>query len=447
MPLRIRRLGAARASLALIACALAAAGCDEGRSTLPKVGVRVVDAAASRGTISFLREQQTEATLEYRGGSGDLVFDEDTYDFNVEVTPPGTSTPSLIGTFSQEVVSGTDYFFVLSESGGKIEPIVVATPTFASATDTQITVVHAAAAVAPLDAYVVAEGGDPASGTALGNVAFQGNVEPAAVEAGDYQLVLTEASNPANVLFRSQTLTLDAGQSVQFVIVDDTGEGLAPFSVTESGPGGSTVLFDQNTPSGIAVINAATDGEARDVYLDEDYSAPLAAALASPAVSAVVQIPVGDHKLTVTPAGNPGVIEAEESFTAVRGAVETELVSGDPGSLTIAGAQDDRRLLTGQARVRFIDTASLFEGLYIFVGLPGTAISDMSPLLPVVAPEISQRVAFPPGDYELTLFDPTTSTVVAGPTAITFTEGLATVLLANGASGSTADVVRLEGFP
>jgi hypothetical protein len=442
MPLRIRHLALAAALLA----AATLVGCSEGRKQPPKTTVSVVDAAPTQGQIDFLREQRVEATLDYRAASSVLVFDEDEYSFNVRTTRPWDSSPQLLDTFSQQVQHGTDYLFVITEQSGAVTHLVFEKPTFSSTSEAEVQVIHAAPSGPAFDVFVTAPDAELAGATAIGSVAFEEATSPLDLAPGDYALALTEAGNPANVLFTSAPFTVAGGASLAFVVVQEAGEGLSPYSVVIAGTstGG---LVDKNAPAGLEIVNAAADGAARDVYLDDDFGAPLAAAVPSPAVAMQVTVAPGTRKLSVTPAGNPGVVEAEQSYAAAAGQRETALIAGDPGSLTVAGAQDDPRPIVGETRVRFMNAATLFTAIEVYIVTHGTDVTTVSPLVGLTVPAISGRVAIPPGTYDLVLRDPTTSTIVAGPQSLTFEDGgVASILVTNGADPGTANVVLLQGF-
>jgi hypothetical protein len=248
------------------------------------------------------------------------------------------------------------------------------------------------------------------------------------------------------VLFTSTPVTLAAGASLAFVVVQEAGTGLAPYSVVAAGSSGA-VLFDKNAPSGLEIVNAAADGAPRDVYLDDDFSVPLAAAIPSPTVSMPLTVAPGARKLSVTPAGNPGVVEVEQSYSAAATGRETVLIAGDPGSLKLTGAQDDPRPIVGQSRVRFMNAATLFTALSFYIMTPGTDVTTVNPVTTLTVPGMSARVAIPPGTYDFVLLDPTTSTIVAGPQSMTFDDAdVVTILATNGAASGTAAIVPLQGF-
>lgn len=442
-----RFLRLARAAALIASCTVGLAACEDGRVRPPSVSVRVVHAAPTSPPIQVFRGGSSRsqiAELDYRGVSQRVSVDEDQYQFNVHVVQPGGQTTSLAKLFTQQVSSGNDYLIVLTEVGGLIEPIVVETPLFDSTDATEVLAVHAAPGLDPMDVYLEPPGTDLATATPLGEIAFGEQLPAASVDADDYRLSLTASGDPATVLFSSGTFTLEAGDSSTFVVFDDAGEGLAPLSVAGIGTS-AALLYDRGVRSGVQVVNAAADEGERDVFLDEDYTAAIVAALPYAGISDLATVPPGSRTLTVTPAANPGVVEDDIDYQPVRGQRYTAVIAGAAGDVTLAVGSDDNRRIVDTARVRFMNGASQFSPMEFFLVPPGTDVSGFSSTNVLAAPGVTQRNDLPPGDYELVLRNATTRTVVAGPEPITVGAGIYTILALDG-TGGTAEVVLLEDF-
>src|SRR5690606_21686322 len=292
--MRSRTFYAAVAAWLLVASAIA--GCEGGRERPPQVTVRVLNAAPARATLHFLREQRNETQLDYRQASGPLFFDTDEYDFNVRAIDPTGNSSTLIGSFSLELVPDNRYFIALSEAAGELAPIVVEVEPF-SGSSAEVIAVHAAPSLGPMSMYIEPDGIVPSAVAPVGTVGFSEALESVAKEAGTYRLSLTEAGNPDNVLLTSATFELHDGQSYVFSILDPAEDSIAPIAVSMIGPE-STLLFDESVQSSLTVLNAATDGLARDVYLDDDFSAPVVAAVPPLAISDDTTVGSGARKVS-----------------------------------------------------------------------------------------------------------------------------------------------------
>lgn len=431
----------------MAACLLASAavvGCDSGRIRAPAVAVRVLNAAPERGTLDILREQRSETQLDFRQVSGPLVFDADQYDFNVRAGNLDGST-SILGSFSQELLPENEYLITITEVAGVLTPVVLEKARFEGGTSVEIAAVHAAPSLGPMSLYVEPEGVLPSEVAAVDTLEFGETFPSTTREPGTYRVSLTEAGNPANVLMTSPALALEAGQTYVYTIIDAAGDSVAPITVAAIG-GASTLLFDESVEASVTLVNAAADGLPRDVFVDDNFSAPLLAAAPYLARSPDITVTAGARKLSVTPAGNTGVIEAEDSETYIRSRHHLALIGGAPGELGIATGVDDRRRIAGQARLAFMNSASLYQSLELFLVPPGTDISNLASTIVLTSPGITTRLTFSPGDYELIIRE-VGGSVLAGPVPVTLTgSGLYSVLATNGAVAGTVDLVYFEDF-
>jgi len=433
---------AALAAWLLVSSVLA--GCEDGRTRPPSVTVRVVHAAPERSTLDFLREQRTEAQLDYRQASGQLVFDSDEYDFNVRALDPGGQTTTLIGNFSHTLVPENTYLFVITEAAGELVPIVIEKEPY-DGDSSEINAVHSAPSLGPMSLYLLPPGTPPAVGTEIGTLAFGETLDSATVEPGDYRLTLTEAGNPANVLMSSGTFELEGRRSYAYAILDPADDSHAAFSVVFLG-GETTQLFDRGLQSSMTVLNAAADGEPRDVYVDEDFSEPVLAAAPHLVRSDDIPVAFGSRDISVTPAGNPAAVEGENSGTFARARHHLVLIGGETGDLSIVSALDDRRRIIDQASVSFMNATVGYERLEFFLVPPDTDISDRLSSIVLDSPAMTPRVAFRPGDYELYVRE-LDGDVLAGPEPVSVSgKGLYSILATNGAVAGTVDVVYYEDF-
>ncbi|HEX6997984.1 MAG TPA: DUF4397 domain-containing protein [Gammaproteobacteria bacterium] len=436
---------ALRLTLVLLAVA-ACFGCDQGRKAPPKTNVQVVHAAPGAPAIDFYRERRsTVSQLQYGGASGVLLFDEDTYDFSVHTVQPSGATP-VLQSFSKAVVAGTDYTFVFTEVGGLIEPIILEAPRpEAGSADAQVMAVHAGPAQGPVDIFVEPPGADLATATPLATLAFTQSIAPVARAAGEHVVTLTEPGNPANVLFQSTPATLAGGATTLLVIIDAANQGTDTRRVLLVRDG-STPLIDKNATSAIRVVNAAGDGAARDVAVAGQFSPPLFAAVPFGTASAYATVGPGDNELSVTPAGNPGVVEATHTVTAEPGRSYTAVVAGAPGSVKMVSVSDDRRPVADRAKIALLNGASQFSAVLFHVLDVGGNPDERQPDAILGAPGATQYVERVAGTYEIVLRNQDNVTV-AGPVPITVANGgIYTVLATNGPDASTANVVLRDGF-
>ena len=157
---------------------------------------------------------------------------------------------------------------------------------------------------------------------------------------------------------------------------------------------------------------------------------------------------IGSQPIAVTPVGNPGVLELNDTYNGIVDQRTTLLFAGPAGALTFALAADDGRRIHNEARLRFMNAATQFTGVDFVLTLPDLSPDSVDALRTLAAPGIAAASALAPGDYDLYLRQTGTTTLLYGPTRISVAaEGLYELLALNGPDGTTADVVFLGDFP
>jgi hypothetical protein len=434
------------ASCGLACAVLLLAGCDDGRQPPGKVGVRVTNVAPGFELLAFRREQETsnEVAMSFKG-TEEFVFDADTYDFYITERTL-TSATSRVWTFASALEADLSYTFVLTEVDGEIQPVVIE-HSDPPATDAQFVALHAASGLPALDFYLERPGVGIAGATPRGTFDAQEQIAPR-VPSGDYELTLTAAGDPANVLLATTTLTLPAGTESTFIVVPEGGRGTAQLSVLLL-QGVTSILYDRNTTAELRYVNAATDQAPRDVAVDSQFAPPLFSAIPFGEVTPYAPYPTVAAKINVTPVGNPGALELDQALTGVPGQRATMLFSGPAGALQPAFSVDDTRRLNLEAKLRFMNAVSQFFAVDFVItppgGDPNTAASQASLAAPGIASSYTPLAA---GEYDLYLYQASTANLLSGPTRFSVAAGgIYSVLAVDGPDTATAAVRFLDDFP
>ena len=169
----------------------------------------MANAAPGFQELGFRREQTSARSLAFRDAQIN-TYDVDTYDFFVDERNLFDGDTPRFWTFRHELVVDIDYTFVLTEVGGEVQPVVIETPEPPAAA-AQIAALHAAAGLPAMDLYLEGPGVGIAGATPRGTFNVQEQIAARTLPSGDYELWLTAAGNPANVLLASATITLTAG--------------------------------------------------------------------------------------------------------------------------------------------------------------------------------------------------------------------------------------------
>jgi Domain of unknown function (DUF4397) len=408
--------------------------------------VQVANVAPGFETLAFRREQdfRTAAELQFKGTQV-FTYDADTYDFFVADPTVDVTGQGRTWTFAPLLEADRNYTFVLTEVGGDVQPVVIA-HSAAPATGSQIVAVHAASGLPAMDLYLESPGVGIAGATPRGSFNAQEQIA-APLPSGDYELTLTVAGNPADVLLASSTtITLAAGTASTLIVVPEAGQSTAQLSVLllQAAP---TVLYDRNVTSELRVINAATDQAPRDFAVDGQFSPPLFSAMPFGEPTPYAPIPTTSAKINVTPVGNPGVLELEQNVTATAGQRATMLFNGPAGTLVATFAADDRRRLNREAKLRYMNAASQFVAIDFVLTFPGEDPNLFSPLAQLLTPGMSSYTPTSAGEYDLYLRQFGTVTVLSGPTRINVAAGgLYSVLAVDGPDTATANVLLLDDF-
>lgn len=445
--------------LGLLVLALAVAGCSNGgRKNPPDAFVRVLNVVPSVSSLLYRRGQVTStnsaSSVAYQDGSTTFVYDEDTYNFTVATVDLATIASKDLDTFSLQIVAGTLYTFVYVESGGAVTHTILESPPLPSSTaNALVQATHGDEALPTIDLYLVAPDTDVATTTPWGTIGFKQSLTSREVTAGVYELVVTAAGNPANVLYRTGAFTMEAGSNNTLALSPDAGEGIAPLNVILLNGTASTPLIDPSLPSQVRALNGATDQMPRDVAFNNEFTPPQFSnvAFATPTPYAPLTASV-TTAVNVTPVGNPGVLELSSAITPVGGKMSTMFFTGDAGALILSPQQDNRRRIAGQGTITFFDAAPVDAAVEILVLAPGTDASKAPvSLSTIVSAGSVLATAVAPDNYEISLraTDASgTSTIVGGPFALTVVDkGLYEIFLSNDANGTSIDQKLIGSSP
>jgi len=203
-------------------------GCDSGRQAPGKTSVQVANAAPGFESLSFRREQDgsSEVSISFRDGRS-FIYDADSYDFYVTEPTYALEDPGRVWTFAPKLEENTHYAFVLTEVAGEVEPLVIPYPPKPTGSNAQVLALHAASGLPAMDLYLQPPGVGIAGATPRGTFNAQQQLTPFTLPAGDYELFLTAAVNPADVLLTSTAFNLPAATTSMFIVLDERGSGTA----------------------------------------------------------------------------------------------------------------------------------------------------------------------------------------------------------------------------
>ena len=330
----------------------------QGESARPvptgKGGVRMINTLDNAPTVDFLIEERRLENVSARQGSGITRWDDFSYVFNFEVNVLGEL--QLRRFASQEVAVEADREFALVLTGNIDDPTVSVWETpetdfEGSETFLEARFAHLASAGAA-DIYLLPPGESPAPGASLGTLQSGEFLDPVDVEGGDYTLIITEAGDPAAVLFRSVQGTFAPRNVATLILLDSTEIGTAPYTVQLIGNNGSaSTLRDARFGPEVRLIQASLSLADADVYDDEALTSLIQADHGFGDVTAELPIATGTNSLTYTATGNTSVTLFETEFDADRGLTYNLVVVGDDTSRSGEFYFVDRRSISTEARL------------------------------------------------------------------------------------------------
>jgi hypothetical protein len=416
--------------LLLAATVLALVGCTESQrpEATGKGTVRGIHAVPTGQDVTFLIEERSLGNISYKNSTGNQEFDDLTYNFNFDARLPGESALTRIATETLTVAPDMDYVFALT--GTIAAPSVLvweAEERQWEGTETvfDVSAGHLSSGTGAVDVYFAPTGTAPVAGGARGTLAFGERLPPFEAENGEYVLTLTAAGDPAAVLFRSSVRDYTERTSVLFTIQDADPSIVSGLSVRRIDQGGTSVeVGDPAFPPTRRFFNSAFGSGNMDVYVDEDFTAPIVGNLAYGAVSADVPVPSGASDYTYTAAGNPGAILLENEDTVAPNTRGTNFVVGEPDDVDALTFLDDRRPVTGFGKVRVIQVAASFDSVDVYLLDAGADHEDTAPNLPRLASNLSSGyLHLEPGDYEISVTEIGEKGLLAGPVPITVGAG------------------------
>jgi hypothetical protein len=424
-------------------------GCGE--TKLPKAtgkgAINAINAMPASPTVQFLIEERALGDIDFKNSTGVKEFDDITYNFNFEVTFLGETEPTRIASQMIDVVTDINYTLVLTGS--------VAAPTLTlwerperewtdAETAFEVSIAHLSTSLGDVDIYVAPTGtaSIPDIAYKLVSPSFGDRTPEIDLEAGEYEITIGQGDA---ILYQSYGVSFDARSSYTLAIFDADPSITGNISVRSiSNTGISNELADSNFLPTLRTIHAAFGTGNIDIYANENFTAPIFSDLKFGESTGDIPVTEGAVMYTYTAIGNPGVIIDEESQLVPRGSRTSVIMLGLPGSnLSRIKIIDNRRSIATHAKLRFIQTATNFDPLDLYLIEADTDINNIAPIISAMnfgmAYEFVHKLA---NKYDLILTLPDEKTPIATLQQLDLLAGdVVEVLILDTVDPMVADVV------
>ncbi len=408
----------------------------------PQTSLRVIHASPDAPKVNVLLNGDATLTeVDYKGGSGFDLLNAGTYDVTVDaITPSGDVT---VITVPDAVLSADTEYSVLAigkVANNTLEPLVIANPlTAVPSGQARAQVVHGAPDAPAVSVYVTAPGADLAAATALGTFSFGDELGPVEVPAGNYQIRVTLAGDPASVVFDAGTVALAGGADLLLVAVANTTTGPAPISLLVNDGSTQAELLDVGTPADVRAGHLSPDAPAVDVIVNDDFESPLFNAATYPALTAYESVAPATYNIKVVDDDTQALTVINVNQALAAGTSYSVLAVGPLATIEPLVLTDDRRSIATEARVRIVHGSPSAGNVDIYVAAPGTSIDGINPSFPNVAFKANTGyVGLTAGTYEVSVTPAGAKTPVAIFATLPLANGDVFTVIARDATGGGA---------
>jgi hypothetical protein len=424
--------------------------------------LRVYHASPDAPKVNVLVDGKTVLSgVDYQQSSGALKVKAGTRSIQVDAILADGSTTTVIGPADFNLANTSEYNLVATGKvasdgsdgkgfGPQLSSRVDVTPS-----EARVQVMHSAPDAPTVDVFITAPGADLSQSTPFADdVSYLDVTEAVNVADGDYQVRITDPSDPTTVFFDSGTFNVPAGSDWFVAATDNTSAGASPVSLLIDTGESSLLVQDVNSGADIRVVHGISDAPGVDVYVDG--AAPAAS---SPLLNLefkdqtdYLALDAGSTAFTVAVTGTSTFVD-NLTLTAdlVANTTYTAIAIGDLGdglsNDKLYVVEDDVRRVATEAKLRAIHASTIAGTVDIYVSSDATPSNDDFILEDIPYEGDSGLLPITPSDVYVMITPANNSSVIAvGPVLLNLTGGSITTLVAvdDPSSGSGVGALSLD---
>ena len=428
--------------LALSAFALAACDSDNNNNNNqpaptpePAGIVQVVHASADAPLVNLVFDGEPAGQgVDYKQATTYIPITAGTHTVQVDaIGALGAIAPGVIGPVDYNFAADTiTQIVALGPLAIPLDFAIVEKPEAGPAAgNARLVVLHATDGPGglPVDVYVDAytEPNAPIGTSAPLTFSFKETLtpDPLEVPAGDYQIRVTLAGNPAALAYDSGQVSLADGTDLTLAAVPNVDGGPAAVTLLAFGGTGAAEFLDVSTPTGLRIGHLSPDTDPVDIlvngglFLDD---------VPYPAITDIIALPADTYTVSITDGTNPGVIWLPDTeLPLAAGTVYTALATGFNADLAVdILSDDDPRPVNLYSKVRIIHAAPNPAAASVDIYLLDRALQgDLTGQTPVYTAvpfgANTGYAAVPAGDYDVFV-------TIAGTTDVAISASLPTIV-------------------
>ncbi len=412
--------------------------------------IKAIHAATGLTAVAFRIEERTLGSLTYKDSFSGARYDNLPYQFNFDLVAPVTGASTRIASQTIAVDVDMDYTLVLTGTAANASVIVWERPENiwkGDETNLSVTFGNVAASWGDIDVYFAPTGTLPVLGEQVATLSYGERAPLFDLPAANYEIILTAAGDPATIYFQSSSLTMNGATNVLFAFFDNDGSTTADLSVRLISGGNNLELGEVNHPPQLRVIHSSLETATAtgnvDAFLDADFATAIASDVAFGTTSPYWTTTVANHDLSITPAGNTGVITAQTTVGLASSTTYSAFLFGTAAEPVIVTFQDKLRFISDYAKLRFVNGSENHALLDIYVEAPATDITNEIPYAVTLPSRTATLERFlDPGTYEVTITTSGEKTAIVPPFAVTVAaRDVREILVTDTVDPATADAV------